>query len=443
MGLINFITTPFYLFLLLAIAIAVRPLATNRDTFRYFLPALVAKFSGAVALGLIYQFYYGGGDTIAAYHGGATQIWKAFLDSPLFAVKLIFAGKDFDNDTFTYASQIIAYGDLPTYFVVRVAGLFSIFTLNSYYSNALLFSTISFSGSWAMYVAFYRLFPQLHKPLAIIILFIPSVVFWGSGILKDTITFGAVGWLFYAFSTYFIERKGSIIHLMILAVSAAVLLHVKIYIAMCLFPSLIMLLFTSRNAQLKNKTIRYIVAPFLFLVAGALAIQSVNYLGKINRLYSIEQFAYRAQVNAEWLAYVSRKQGGSFYSLGNDDDFSNSGLAKKFIPAVWTTLYRPYLWEANNPVMLLNAIESLLVLSFSLYILYKLGVGSLISKSMSNPFVLPFLVYSILFAFAIGVSTYNFGTLVRYKIPMIPFFLIALLLLKQKNTLLPNANNYH
>ena len=38
--------------------------------------------------------------------------------------------------------------------------------------------------------------------------------------------------------------------------------------------------------------------------------------------------------------------------------------------------------------------------------------------------------FSISFAFAVGVSTFNFGTLVRYKIPLLPFFLVALVLIR-------------
>ncbi|MFT6828639.1 MAG: hypothetical protein ACI9GZ_003758, partial [Bacteroidia bacterium] len=44
-----------------------------------------------------------------------------------------------------------------------------------------------------------------------------------------------------------------------------------------------------------------------------------------------------------------------------------------------------------------------------------------------DPFLVFCLIFSILFAFAVGVSTANFGTLMRYKIPMMPFFLILLL----------------
>jgi hypothetical protein len=39
------------------------------------------------------------------------------------------------------------------------------------------------------------------------------------------------------------------------------------------------------------------------------------------------------------------------------------------------------------------------------------------------------LIFAIVFSFGVGVSTFNFGTLVRYKIPMLPFFVTALILI--------------
>lgn len=438
MGSINFISVPLYFFLILGIAYLIKPSLTNSETKKYFIPALLVKFIGALSLGLIYQFYYGGGDTIAAYHGGATQIWNAFLDSPIIAIKLLFAGAEFDSSTFNYSSKIIAYGDLPTYFIVRVAGLFSIFTLNSYYANALLFATVSFTGTWAMFNTFYGLYPNLKNKIAIIVLFVPSTVFWGSGILKDTITFAAVGWFIYAGTKIFISHKSSLWNVFLVVISCLIIIHIKIYIALCLFPSFIVWFFLSRSEKVKNKSLKLVSVPILLAIGGLTAFFIVNYLGSINRLYSIDQFANRAKVTSEWLAYVSIQQGGSYYSLGNDNDFTNLGMVKKFIPAVWTTFFRPYLWEAKNPIMLLSALESFSIFIITIYVFLKNGLLRTVGNIFRQPIVFAFLLYSILFAFAIGVSTYNFGTLVRYKIPMLPFFLMTLLLLHKTESNKPS-----
>ena len=42
-------------------------------------------------------------------------------------------------------------------------------------------------------------------------------------------------------------------------------------------------------------------------------------------------------------------------------------------------------------------------------------------------------VFSIFFAFSVGLTTSNFGALVRYKIPAVPFYLSAMLILYHRN----------
>jgi hypothetical protein len=43
--------------------------------------------------------------------------------------------------------------------------------------------------------------------LAYAILFIPSVIFWGSGFMKDTITLSCIGWVTHFFYIIFYETK--------------------------------------------------------------------------------------------------------------------------------------------------------------------------------------------------------------------------------------------
>ena len=143
------------------------------------MPGLTLKIIGAISLGLIYQFYYKGGDTLNYFDRGSKYIWEAFRDSPLKGLQLMFANGEYNPETFQYASEIIYYNDLPSYFVVRVAIFFDLLTFHTYSATAVLFAVFSFSGLWAMYTVFYRMLPKMHLQLAIAIFFIPSVFFWG------------------------------------------------------------------------------------------------------------------------------------------------------------------------------------------------------------------------------------------------------------------------
>src|SRR5690606_9819429 len=183
------------------------------------IPALTVKIIGAISVGLIYQFYYSGGDTFNYFHHGSRYIWEAFLDSPVKAFQLIFADGTYQQGTYKYASKIWFYRDLPSYFVIRVAGFFDLFTFHTYSATAVLFACFSFGGLWAMYLSFYRFYKKLHREFAVAIFFIPSVFFWGSGILKDTLTLGALAWAFYAVVQIFFVRRQIVLHTIILLLS--------------------------------------------------------------------------------------------------------------------------------------------------------------------------------------------------------------------------------
>ena len=148
--------------------------------------------------------------------------------------------------------------------------------------------------------------------------------------------------------------------------------------------------------------------------------------GQESEKYALNNLAKTAQVTAYDIGFYSGRNAGSGYSLGKLDGTFGSML--RLAPeAINASLFRPYLWEVNNPLMLLSALESVFLLIFCLYILLKMNIKIL--KALSHPDILFAMIFSIVFAFAVGVSTFNFGTLVRYKIPMLPFFVVALILI--------------
>ena len=424
----DFFITPILLLLVYALAYFIRPYVTERANARYFIPGLSVKIIGALAVGLIYQFYYGGGDTFTYFHLGSKYVWEAFQDSPGLAFKLIFAGSEYSGDTFQYASKIYTYGDMSSYFVVRIAGLFDLFTFHTYSATAVLFAVVCFSGMWAMFKVFYSMYPGQHLGMAVAILFVPSVFFWGSGILKDTITIGALGWATYSIYSIFILRKSLFLSIIILVLSFYTLYTVKIYILLCYMPAAILWIFYTRMSKVKNVMVKIMIAPFILILAGILGYYSVIKVGEDNPRYDVENIAATAKVTAEWIHYVSEKQGGSAYTLG-DFDYSPAGMVRKFPLAVWVSLYRPYLWEVNNIVMLLSALESFALFLFTGFVFYKVGIGKAFSLITSHPILIFCFLFSIVFAFAVGISTYNFGTLVRYKIPLYPFFVSGLFIL--------------
>ena len=422
---IDLLLTPVYLAIFYVLAYIIKPRVTDKNTARYFIPGYTVKIVGAIALGLIYQFYYGGGDTFVFYQD-STLIHQVFFESPIAGLKLLFSNDRYDPDIYLYASRMHHFGDTSTYFIIKLAAVLSFLSLNSYTVIACMFASISYSGLWNLYRTFYRLYPHLYKPIAYSVLFIPSVFFWGSGYLKDSITLAAVGWAVYCLYWIFIKKQKSFQAVLALIISLYVLYVVKIYILLCLIPALVVWIFLQYTTNIRSAFFRYVVTPFVLIFAGVVGFYAVQKIGESNSRYSLEAMAGTAEETARWLSYLGETQGGSVYTLG-DFDYSTAGMIRKALPAVNVTLFRPYVWEAHNIVMLMSALESLFLLLFTLYVIFKKGPLNFISTVRKNPFVLFCLIFSISFSFAIGISTYNFGSLVRYKIPMLPFYLVALL----------------
>ena len=57
----------------------------------------------------------------------------------------------------------------------------------------------------------------------------------------------------------------------------------------------------------------------------------------------------------------------------------------------------------------------------------------MIGSIFKDPMIMYCLLFAITFALFIGVTTLNFGTLVRYKIPCMPFYIIGLILILQRS----------
>lgn len=425
MTLQDLVITPLYLICIYLFAFILRDKITDKNTRRYFIPGLTLKLIGAIALGLIYQFYYDGGDTFN-YFNNSKYIWEAFKDSPFKAFQLIFSDGTYAPSTFKYSSQMYFFKDPSSYFVIRVAGLFDIFTFHTYSATALLFACFSFSGLWAMYLSFYRFFPKLHFEMAIAVFFIPSVFFWGSGIMKDTLALGALSWAFYALTQLFFAHRNIVLNIFILLLASWMMYAIKIYILLCFLPAAILWLFLTWRKNVQSPILRIMLTPLMISLAAFLCYYAIVIVGEDNKRYSIETLSETAEITATYLYYISEIQGGSGYTLG-DFDYSTWGIIKKLPLAINVTLFRPYLWEAKNVIMLLSALESLASLIFTLYVLFK--TSFLFKLKKFHPLITFCLFFSLTFAFAIGFSTYNFGSLVRYKIPMAPFYLAGLFII--------------
>ncbi len=369
-------------------------------------------------MGLIYQFYYGGGDTFFYYADGrqinSKDIWTA--------LNIIFGSEDYIQTHYPWARYLTYFGDAPSFTISRLSGLASLFSFKTYTVNAIFFASFGFAGSWSLYVALTDRYPSLYRELAIATLFVPSTFLWGSGLLKDSITFGALGFVFYYFYFGVIKRDKLFWNGVGLVISALIVLRIKSYIIYAFAPALLFWVYLEYQSRIANPLLKFFfILLQLVALLGLTPFFIQSYGQEINQ--KLDAFGAEAKQTAEWIRYVSKE--GSSYDIGELDG-TFSGTIQYLPNAVFIAVFRPTVLEATNPFMLLAALENLVLTFIVLRLLFRSGFLGIIRRVRQDNFLVFALLFTLLFGFVIGVMSSNFGTLVRYKIPMLPFLISGL-----------------
>ena len=324
------------------------------------------------------------------------------------------------------------FNEESNFMVTRLVTIFSFFTFGKFMAINLVFSMISFTGTWRLFRFFYEQYPHMHKQFAIAILYLPTFVFWSSGILKDPICTGALGWITYSLYSIFYTKNNLIKNIILVLLFGYLLTALKIYILVAYLPFFILFLILKNVNLVKNPAVKalLIIGFILGSVLGFVKITS-SIQGALSSYASkgITQSIKNYQTNYENQAEFVQ----SNFSLGVEFDGSVVSLARMAPAAIVATLFRPFIWESKKLSTLLSSLESLALMLFTLYVFRKVGIIRFLKTVVKNPIVLYCFFYSVLFALFVGATTLNFGTLVRYKIPGIPFYLISLFFVLEFN----------
>jgi hypothetical protein len=428
MDIYDALLTPIYVIIILFIA---HKFTINRKKkekiYEYFLPGLILKMVGSMAFGLVYFYYYKGGDTIN-YYNTATTLIELLIDNPDDFFYLYF-GRPMVSEFYLLNSHhdfVYWVHDKYAYFVAKCFVPVIMVCCKSYMASAITVAAICYMGVWRLFKVFINEFPHLEKYLAWSILYVPSVIFWGSGIMKDSITFSATCFYVHGFYWFFTQKKRKAKYLVALFAGAYLLTMIKPYILIALLPGSFLWFVALRLAKIKNAFIKVMFTPTLLAVGIVVGLYVLQQLGDVLGKYSMEsviQTASGAQQDLKQAYY-----GGNTFDIG-DYEPTIGGMLSVSHKAIFAALFRPTFLDVRNVVMGICAIENTFILGFCIYILLKLKIYRFFSLITSHPLLMFSFLFSLFFAFSVGVSISNYGALVRLKIPCIPFFLSSLVIM--------------
>jgi hypothetical protein len=381
----------------------------------------------------IFNYKISLGDSVVLYWREGYNIFELIQKDPHYIKLLFIKGKEFDQGLLADTWNLGYFNDENNYMVAKIVAVLSFLTFGKYMVINLFFSMISFSGVWRLYRFFYSLYPHLHKQLAIAILFLPTFVFWSSGILKDPICTGAIGWITYSMYEMLYKKQNFLKNSIIIIISGYFLMALKVYILVSYVPFFLMFLLLKNVNLIKSPILKFMIAPALILgslVAGQKVIKKFE-----NEIGSMAAQGIAEKIKKQQESYqmqAAQGIGESNFSLGVEMDGSMTSLVKMAPAAIVATLYRPFIWESTKLSTLLSSLESLALMIFTLSILWKVGVVNFFRTIVRDPVITYCFLFALLFALFVGATTANFGTLCRYKIPCMPFYVIALFLIRDK-----------
>jgi len=381
----------------------------------------------------IYSGILAPADSIGLYQKEGNNLYHLILNDAS-NLKFIFqSGEKFDLNLVKDIRNTGYFANEANFMVIRLDAIFSFITFGRYAAISLIFAGIAFSGLWKLFLFFYEQYPKMHKKFAIAILYFPTVVFWSSGIMKDTLCIAAIGWITYSVYELLYRKKSIIKNLFVLFLFSYLLSILKVYILLAYVPFFVLFIILKNMQGVKNQLFKYLLAPLLIAVSLFAFMQIADSYEEELGGYAVEDVTSTiSTLNTAIEKKNGKEDASSNFELGADFDGSFKGLIKLAPYAIGATFFRPFIWEAHKISQMIAALESMVLMIFTLYIILNSGLFTIAKLIVKDPLIMYCFLFSIVFALFVGASTLNFGTLVRYKIPCLPFYAISLFLIHEK-----------
>jgi hypothetical protein len=413
-----------------ALFLAIGSRYTTRELV-LLLPAYATHVVAGFVQVLITLNLYGSGDLFGYARRGeelAAALAVNFQDVGWELVKLLFQQE-------AYLPISITGIGSSTGSMTAIAAFIAYLTGSSVYAACVLLGVCGFFGKLLMYEVFRESFPvELHRRLLIANMLVPSVVFWSSGLLKESVAIVGLGVVILGMHRV-LSGKAFLGFLLLIFGSITIGL-VKAYILFAFVIAAGAWIYAARAWRGGSPRVR----PLHLVLALGVALAGVVALGSLFPQYAVESLADQAALHQE---IGNKVRGGSTYALIDEASETGAGVQLLYAPAaLLTSLYRPLLFESSNAQVLINALETTTLLLMSLWVIARVRLRVLWATIAESPIMMFCVVFVVVFGTAVGLTSTNLGTLSRYRVPLVPLFaslLVVFLSARQRIAARPTA----
>lgn len=377
----------------------------RRDTsplHKFYWLALVAKCISGIALGIIYSSYYDSSDTFTFFKLATDQAELARTDFGAY-LKFLFSER-----------EGYFLGEHRTIFYTKITSVLALLTGDHYWIVSVYYSLISFFAAWCLTNTIARIFPEYKIAACIAFLFFPSVVFWSSGVIKESLAMAALFFLTTLFLKLWVRERISILSIMLAILCVITIFNLKYYYLAAFIP-----------ITLASLTVRWLSVKFdIKRLAG----QVLLWLTILIVGFAAVTFLHPNFSPAKILQVVTYNNKIFMDACTPDDVIHFHKLeptwSSMLINSPWafvSGLFRPFVWEANTIFKFITGLENLMLL-----ILAILSIPALKNavRSPNRLLILASILYCTVLSIFLALSTPNFGTLARYGVGYLPFIVL-------------------
>ncbi|WP_375581089.1 hypothetical protein ABWH96_08830 [Marivirga tractuosa] len=376
---------------------------------------MLLKISCGVLMGFLYWSYYGGiGDTIYFYEQAQALFQYFQTDRISFSEWIGFAPLSLSQAEFS------AQSEPRTYFFVRLMSFLYALTQGNYFSMSIYLSFFSGLATWSFARELVKISKENKFVIYIALLFIPSITFWSSGLMKESLMTIAIYALGFSVLKW-VAKPSNWLYAILAILSVFVLWKVKYYVPIALLPILVLTLLFNQTKFLRE-------FPFpkkLMLYVGLLIVGGTG-IAFIHPVFHSGRFFELIRISHDVIAQNTVDSIIQFQLAKNDFLFVIQNL-----PLAWFTgIFRPFIWEAFSFFSLIWAIEKII---FTLLVVIAIILSFKLKFNRSEKWWgIAILIYVSVLSSVITLATPNFGTLIRYEVAYMPFLWLMVIIILNK-----------
>jgi hypothetical protein len=370
--------------------------------------SLLVHWGSAIGVVWLYAAYYKNGDLLF-YQQDLDTLYQSFSANPSTYFKFLIGSNTELVNTLNQTQE-------RSLFFIRLISVLHVFASGNFYLTCGALSTLVFLSAQNLISVLNTIIKKDTLAVNLAFGLTPSVVFWSSAVLKESLTLLCLYLVIALSITLPIEKKKRVFVLFCMVLLSIVLFKLRYFVFIIFITHLILLIIWQNKLILFNhlsttKKVVVAVIGLLLLFASSRLHPNLYFENSIGVLVSNN------------LSVQKISDPGTYFVFENLHH-SHWYFLYYFPLASFSGMFRPFLWEVNELFPLLLSIENLLLLFLLAAQVYRFSKTKF--SDLKNKYFLLSIIYITILSGFLTLATPNFGSLSRYRIVFLPFLVFWL-----------------